>query len=220
VRGQLDYNRFSENTRDFVSAQLSQGLGTLLGGMGRYAVASRPGADDQFTKATVEAFRVRKIPQPYWLKHPFILMISGGAQWSSDNLAVGEQFSLGGPDSVRGYPVGEALGDHGYRLSAELRNSLLKKQDLIQGVLFLDHGGSFVKKQPTADPDSHTLTGLGVGVRLDLPHDFLLRPPGPDKPGYLLQGRLQGRLDIGFPVGPRPSTGDNPAVSLSLSGSF
>jgi hemolysin activation/secretion protein len=220
IRGQLDYNRFTENTRDIISTQLSQGLGTFLGGMGRFASASRLGADNQFTKATIEITRARKIPQPYWLKHPFILMVIGGVQWSSDNLVSGEQFSLGGPDSVRGYPVGEFLGDHGYRISTELRGAPLTKENLLQGVLFLDHGGTFTKKRSTENTDSHALTGMGIGARFDLPHDFILQAPGPEKPGYLLPGRLQGRLDIGFPVGIRSSTGANPTPSLSLSGSF
>src|SRR3546814_14334310 len=40
-------------------------------------------------------------------------------QYSDDVLVPMEQFALGGPDSVRAYPISDALGDRGYHVAVE-----------------------------------------------------------------------------------------------------
>ena len=222
LRGGLDYDRAADVTRDFLSFQLSQGIGTFMGGMGRISPsASRPGADNQFTKGTVDWVRVRAVPEPFWMYHPFSLIFAGGIQWSSDNLVVGEQFSLGGPDSVRGYPTGEFLGDHGYRMSSELRVSPFPNTEKIQGAFFVDHGGGFIKKRLGADMEEHYLTGMGVGVRFNFPGSVHLREPAPEIPGYIIDYQFQIRADIGYPLYPRPSSsGKSPVYAIQAVGRF
>ena len=49
------------------------------------------------------------------------LALRGAAQWAQQPLMGGEQFSLGGAGTVRGYYEGEASGDQGLQASAEWR---------------------------------------------------------------------------------------------------
>ena len=50
--------------------------------------------------------------------------ISGTAQAATSNLNSSDKMTLGGPGSVRAYPVGEASGDEGQLFSADLRYTL------------------------------------------------------------------------------------------------
>ncbi len=219
LRGKADYKRFAEDTRDFVSVTLSQGFGSLFGGTkNNSTVTSRTGADDLFTKAAIDWVRVRLIPQPYFLPHRYSLIIAGSAQISANSLVVGEQFSVGGPDSVRGYPLGEFLGDNGYRFSSELRISPFTDPEKIQTAIFLDHGASFTKEDT-----NHSLTGIGFGVRINFPGAIRLQEPDSETetPGYFIDYRFQIRADIGFPIGDRPiSRGSGPIFYLQAIGRF
>ncbi len=219
VRGRAAYQRFSEETRDFLSITLTQGLGSLLGGTENGDnLTSRPGADDLFTKGTIDWVRVRSIPQPYFIPHRYSLMIAGSAQVSSDSLVVSEQFAGGGADAVRGYPVGAFLGEDGYRFSTELRISPFPDPEKIQAAIFLDHGGSFTKKE-----SAHFLTGLGLGVRVNFPGAITLQEPDreTEAPGYRVDYRFQMRADIGFPVSERSLLqGGGPIFYLQAVGRF
>jgi len=224
VRGKADYRRFAEDTRDFLSVTLTQGLGSLLGGTRNNSpLTSRPGADDLFTKAAIDWVRVRSLPQPYFIPHRYSLIIAGSAQISSNSLVVGEQFSVGGPDSVRGYPLGEFLGDNGYRFSSELRVSPFADAEKIQAAIFFDHGGSFTKTQVSTEDTNHFLTGFGFGVRMNFPGAVRLREPDSETetPGYFIDYRFQVRADIGFPIGDRAlSRGSGPILYLQAIGRF
>jgi len=46
--------------------------------------------------------------------------VAASGQWTRDQLVAGEQFGLGGMDSVRGFYDREVTGDRGYRGSGEL----------------------------------------------------------------------------------------------------
>ncbi|MCM8763440.1 MAG: BamA/TamA family outer membrane protein, partial [Candidatus Omnitrophica bacterium] len=119
------------------------------------------------------------------------------------NLVAAEQFSLGGPDSVRGYPLSEYLGDYGYNLSAELRvkPAFLKARipftndvlsEIMQFAFFIDHGGIFLKRPSLGEAKNEYLTGAGFGFRFAFNKDFYVR------------------VDCGFPIGEKePSTDYN-----------
>ena len=70
--------------------------------------SSRFGADNRFTKAYVNWARVQKVTDRV------SILIRGAGQASTRPLVVTEQFFIGGADSVRGYPLGQFLGDDGY----------------------------------------------------------------------------------------------------------
>lgn len=101
------------------------------------------------------------------------LALSVSGQLASKNLDNSEKMQLGGPSGVRAYPMGEGLGDDGWLASAELRRSVGK---VAGGELslfgFVDAGGVRQYKQtwngalPDGNPNTYTLAGAGVGLRL------------------------------------------------------
>lgn len=68
-----------------------------------------------FDKVGIEVQRAQ------YLSAASSLLINLAAQTASKNLASAEKFSLGGPQGVRGYPVGEGIGDEGNLVSVEYR---------------------------------------------------------------------------------------------------
>lgn len=85
-------------------------------------------------------------------------------QAADKNLDVIEQFQLGGPNGVRAYPTGEAIGENGGLLNVELRKLVSKTAwgDLnLFG--FYDYGFIQQKRQMGKNYD---LQGAGVGVSL------------------------------------------------------
>jgi hemolysin activation/secretion protein len=151
--------------------------------------ATRQGADDRFTKATLNAGRIQS------LGHDVLLILRTSGQVTTGPLVVIEQMLLGGPDSVRGYQLGERFVDEGYTLSAETRipffPSLLPtalKQT--QGAVFIDHGAGRLRNPQPGETASTSLTGTGVGLQTELPY---------------YSTKL--RFDVGFPIGPKPVGG-------------
>jgi hemolysin activation/secretion protein len=106
-------------------------------------------------------------------------------QYASKNLMSSERFSLGGPDGVRAYPTGEALGDIGYVFTAEYRYILpglkIANADVsLSG--FYDQGTVIINKDPLPatgntvnDQNKRRLSGYGFGASLGKDSDFVLR---------------------------------------------
>jgi len=103
------------------------------------------------------------------------LYVSLSGQGASKNMDVSEKFSLGGANSVRAYPEGEAYGDIGYILTVELRKSLGNVGGLpgeFQAITFLDSGTDLLYKSldasnsllVTSTGNRRTLSGVGVGL--------------------------------------------------------
>ncbi len=97
------------------------------------------------------------------------LYAAASGQWSDTNLDSSEQISLGGPNAVRAYPVGEAGVDLGVISTLELRYLLPNLGSLpgrIQLAALFDHGYGEVNQSPLAS-SSHNyrhLYGTGFGV--------------------------------------------------------
>jgi len=198
LKAGLNYDRTDSSGRNFMWLSLSRGLGEALGGMeNNDPKASRMGADDRFTKADLILARFQR------LTDSFSLILRGSGQVTTDSLVAGEQFSLGGADSVRGYPQGEFLGDDGYNVSTELRVSPLLNKEIVQWAFFVDHGAVSTKKPPVGTKKYNHLTGVGFGLRLNLPYN------------------LDTRFDVGFPVQPaKASTGDRPTLYIQAAVRF
>jgi hemolysin activation/secretion protein len=182
----FNYDRLDLSGRTYLSLYGFQGLGAALGGMSNNdPQASRQGADDRFTKGTLMAGRIQS------LTHDALLIVRANGQASTRPLVVIEQMLLGGPDSVRGYQLGERFVDEGYTVSAETRVPFFPSVlGSTQAAVFIDHGDGRVHKlQPGQNP-SNSLTGTGVGLQTELPY---------------FSTRL--RMDVGFPIGPKPSGG-------------
>lgn len=183
----LNYDRIDSTGRNFISFAVFQGLGEALGAMeDNDPKTSRAGADNKFTKAYLNLARVQRVGDY------FSIIFRGSGQASTDSLVSIEQFSIGGADSVRGYPQGEFLGDDGYNVSTELRVSPWPNE-IAQVAFFVDNGGVSVKNPPTGTKKYRHLTGVGYGLRLSLPYNLTVR------------------FDLGFPVQPsKTSSGERP----------
>ncbi|MCA9791921.1 MAG: ShlB/FhaC/HecB family hemolysin secretion/activation protein [Candidatus Eremiobacteraeota bacterium] len=154
---------------------VSRGLGGTQRGDRR---ASRAGAGADFTKFGVDLVRLQQ------LDDSLQLVLRGSGQMTSQPLFSSEQFALGGPDSVRGFPQAELLGDAGYNFSSELRWSpLTEDPDLFQTVFFLDYGGISQAKPVPGQLSHQNLTGAGLGFRVNF-------------------DQTRVRLDLGFPLAP------------------
>lgn len=168
--------------------------------------ASRFGAGGDFTKVNVTVLRLQRLLSWVHLVGKFQY------QYSADPLVVSEQMSLGGPDSVRGYPAFEVMGDRGYNASIEARiklpfldeiwdpfNDQRTLFDMVQLAVFADVGEAELDQPGLGEEDSIRLSGAGVGLRVSYP------------------GRLTFRFDVGWPTSSRdPSTDDEPTFYVNL----
>lgn len=94
------------------------------------------GTQGTFHVLNAEAARLQALPGDFAL----FGRVSG--QWASGNLDSSEDFSLGGPYGVRGYPVGEGRGDTGVIGTLELRYDAPVPETfgMLQLAAFLDGG--------------------------------------------------------------------------------
>lgn len=192
LRGGISYESTDSTGRTAAAVFITQGLGHVLGAMQNDdPMASRFKADNKFTKFNLDIIRLQRIAEPVFL------ILKGSGQLSSDSLVAIEQFSIGGQDSVRGFPSGEFMGDSGYSVTGEIRFSPLKNKELLQLAAFIDHGYISVENPVAGQKKDESLTGAGVGVRLNLPYNFNIR------------------ADVGFPLDPsKNSEGKNAVLYL------
>jgi hemolysin activation/secretion protein len=107
-----------------------------------------------------------------------LLAIAG--QQASKNLASAEKMSLGGPNGVRAYPVGEANGDSGLLIQVEGRYIWpgIKVFDGDLAVIaFYDWGQVEVNDKPLATVihNKRSIGGYGVGISLGREGEFVIR---------------------------------------------
>lgn len=182
--------------RTILQASLAQGLG---GTPENDPLASRVGASGNFTRFNLDIARIQRLDEGLYG------VLRGSTQFATRPLFVGEQYALGGPDTVRGYQQAELLGDNAYLLGAELRWSPLEDEpDKFQLVAFIDHGGvSMRRPQPGDLSAGHTLTGAGLGFR------------------WALWDKTNLRFDVGFPLQSRPDRPvGQPAIYTGLQTRF
>jgi hemolysin activation/secretion protein len=107
-----------------------------------------------------------------------LLALSG--QQASKNLASAEKMSLGGPNGVRAYPVGEANGDSGNLITGELRY-LVPGFKVLEGdvnvLAFYDWGRVYIneKPRPIDTQNKRSISGYGVGASLGREGEFIVR---------------------------------------------
>jgi hemolysin activation/secretion protein len=122
------YSQGRLGLRDDISATLD----SAAGGLGRAG---------HFSKVNVGLARIQPLAENWRL----YLGILG--QRALQNLDSVEKFSLGGPYSLRAYPVGEASGDHGWQASAELQ---WQTRDWLMLAAFVEKGWVRFDQQPSA----------------------------------------------------------------------
>ncbi len=104
------------------------------------------------------------------------LLIQGTGQQAQKNLDQGEKFTLGGPYGVRAYPVSEAPGDDGYRLTLEPRWSVGRIGDTVDFQLSAFYDTGHIQQNHTlwtganlTTPNSYNLSGDGIGMAFTRP---------------------------------------------------
>jgi hemolysin activation/secretion protein len=107
-----------------------------------------------------------------------LLALSG--QQASKNLASAEKMSLGGPNGVRAYPVGEANGDSGNLITGELRYLVPAFKVLggdVNVIGFYDWGQVYINEKPrgTDTQNKRSISGYGVGGSLGREGEFIVR---------------------------------------------
>lgn len=100
-----------------------------------------------------------------------------GGQVSATPLISNEQYSVGGPQSVRGYHLTQQLGDDGLNLSLELQSPQLKQDswDTVQNLrahVFFDYAYLWVQQALSGNPSFYKLAGTGAGLRMQLLKHF------------------------------------------------
>src|SRR5262245_37133744 len=121
-----------------------------------------------FSKLNIEARRLQRVSDS------FSLLRSYAAQLADKNLASAEKMSLGGPNGVRAYPVGEAPGDSGQLGTVELRY-IVPSLQVFGGDLsistFADYGQVKTNQEvppvdPTGGQNMRSIWGYGLGLSL------------------------------------------------------
>ena len=170
---------------------LSLGLEGILGAMDSNGdgLSGRTGgsgnrASGGFSKINIDYLRLQKLAELQ------SLIFRASLQNSSDLLASMEQFSLGGPDSVRAYPVAEALVDNAWLLSVEWRAQA--SPDIPQTLLhnlqlfvFLDYAKGSLNDPLNNEINSVTFSGYGFGADVEPYRQF--------------KARVQFAFDLGDP---------------------
>ncbi len=161
-------------------------------------------ADGGFSKIILSAIRW----QPILLRHPFFrnhfIMLRLHYQFSPDLLTSLEQFSLGGPNSVRAYPISENLVDKGMFLSVEwiAKSTKATKGIFLEGLqfsVFVDYASGELTDALVSEESTVTLKGFGGSVQ------------------FTPYGKYFTRFDLALPLGgPDPSNGASIQIFFRL----
>ncbi len=196
---ELGFDRRSADGRSYQSGRLqfSQGLEGILGSMDGsndpdVATANRRGGSGEYASSQ---FSKLSADYQYWydISQTHSLRLVTRGQYSADLLTSIEQFSMGGPGSVRAYANAEYLLDTGYSLSLEwlLRApgfaqwpAFAGKRwgEILQFVLFADTAQGWLNDPLASERKNVSLHGVGGGLRI-------------------YAGAFSMRLEIAAPVG-------------------
>ncbi len=178
----------------YMNPEISQGINGL--GAKRRSDLSSRGADNTFTKFELDLSHRRALPiadmQASW---------RANFQFASEKLMPQEEYSLGGINSVRGYPDGDFQADNAFQTNFELLvppfflpddwtlpydDRPLK--DIITGVAFIDYGYGIRRGKNHDEKREANMASIGAGVRIRLYQQVL------------------ARLEWGFVIGDNPVT--------------
>jgi len=175
------------------SLGLRVGLGNALGGNDKFTAAGqtqvpasrtstsglKPASND-FYKVTGAYSRLQLLTKTQSL----LVRLEG--QWTNDMLTSLEEFSVGGPTSVRAYNPSERLADSGFLASAEYTVNApgfadvkafkgLTWGEILRLSLFSDFAWSHINNAKVSDLQDLALSGYGVGVGFGVPGQFQTR---------------------------------------------
>lgn len=192
----IDYlDQFSGRT--ILTQEFNFGIPDFMGGLeDKDANASRANAGGKFFTSVTNAARVQTLP------YDLSLMVSGSMQLSNYNLPSSEQFFIGGPTTVRGYPNSEHGGDKGFNVQTELYYPIycIPKEwkipytettlyEALRGVVFFDWGFVSVNNVLAGEEKRNSLYSVGPALRFTIPN------------------RLSVSFDYGFQLAQQSSDG-------------
>jgi len=185
--------------RNIFTLELDTGIPRMWGALtAKDLASSRVGAGGKFLKWTGNYFRLQQGP------FSSSVLWKNSFQLSGYSLVSSEQFQIGGPATVRGYPPAEYSGDRGYYTSLELSlppyflpettklplSRDINLYDSLRIVVFYDWATVRLNRI-LAGEKNRTLKSYGFGLRFN-PTD-----------------KFSCRSEIGYPLGsPEPSNND------------
>ena len=189
--------------RNIFTLELDAGIPRMWGALSaKDPASSRVGAGGEFLKWTGNYFRLQ--PGPFSSS----ILWKNSFQLSGYSLVASEQFQIGGPATVRGYPPAEYSGDKGYCTSLEWSfppyflpktaklplSKNINLYDALRIVVFYDWATVRLNRI-LAGEKNRTLKGYGFGLRFN-PTD-----------------RFSFRAEIGYPWG-GPESSDNDSYQV------
>ncbi|PZU51414.1 MAG: peptide transporter [Thauera sp.] len=124
--------------------------------------ASRAGASSRFSIVRAGASWLRLLPRDWRVR------LQAQGQYTSDALVSGEQFGIGGADSVRGLRERVLADDKGWRVSADLDTpAWVHDTWVMRGVLFADAAHTYRNRPLPAETVSQGVFSAGVGLRVN-----------------------------------------------------
>lgn len=128
-----------------------------------------------YTKGTLTARRVHQ------LNAELQALMSLSAQTANKNLPGAEKFALGGPGTVRAFPIGEVIGDQGYAVTLEMQYAMAGLQldgCTVAATGFYDFGHAKINhSNPPAYSgyDRRSIGGPGIGLNVDCSAGLMVR---------------------------------------------
>ncbi len=151
---------------------------------------ARRGAATNYTLYRLSASYTRQLPRDFQLR------AAANAQLTNDMLVAGEQFGLGGMDSVRGFTEREIANDRGLRTSLEGYSpdfgARLHAGVSARALIFFDYGQLKRNGALPSEKPGEAVSSAGVGLRLFYGNNISLRL---DYGTVMQPGGLQGRGD-------------------------
>ncbi len=183
--------------KSFAGFTVTKGLGNFMKGTRPGdLLASRSNANNDFTRFNLDVAHLLPV------SNIFSTLIRLSGQYSDNNLLAGEEWLIGGVNSVHGFTSGEASGNKGYSGSFSLRMNPLENKEHLQLSAFIDHGYATKKFGLIGAHLESELTGVGIGL---YSHFGTVTP-------------IDVRLDVGWPLNPKSNfLGENPLFSFETS---
>lgn len=147
---------FGGGVSAFDSALVSGNLSMDAISLAQDSGVSSANSNGTFSKLNITLSRLQRLTDDDTLS----IAVSG--QYADKNLNSSEKFYLGGANGVRAYPQGEAGGDQGWMMNAELRHSFLNN---LQGVAFYDAGAVDINHHAfLTTRNTRSISGAGLGI--------------------------------------------------------
>ncbi len=196
----LHYNGDSEwllRDKHVAEIRYSQGLPDVLGASGSGSSGTSSGGD--FSK-----FNLRYTHR-YLLQKNQVIKVQYRGQFSSDSLSSIEQTALGGPNSIRAYPVSEVLMDSSNIINLEWQARSAQIEEELTWLRNFQFGAYYDfatgKRNQALANERETATLKGVGGFVE----------------FQPFGKFQARLDLAFPQGgDEPADGDSFQLYFNL----